>query len=269
MKYINSGDFIYKEFPTVVTVGNFDGLHKGHRALIDKLKEIKTATGGKSLICSFSPRPIEVLRNIKPGYILTPAERAEAAAILGVDILVEYPFSLEISRMSGEEFIKTILTEQFNCKYMVVGTGFAFGKNREWNVEKISELCSKLGIGFTALPHKLTGEEKISSTAIREYLKNGEITKANELLGYDYYMTGTIGSIGENGAIRIEVDEWKILPKNGMYISEIRLENGAVCSSRTSAVERAAKGQPGFVETYVNGAEGLPLGQKVKVVIKG
>lgn len=227
LDYTNSRDFIYKDSPTIVTIGNFDGFHKGHRILIEWLNETKLHIGAKSLVFSFRPRPVEVFNNTRIKSILSTAERVEIANSLGVDILMEYPFSLEFSRMSGEEFIKNVLIEQLGCKWIVVGEGFAFGKDRAWYAAKISEICAKLGIEFIALPHKLMDNKKISSTNIREYLKSGEIKKANMLLGYDYYVLGELRKISEKKTmLTIAVDEQKLLPESGRYISEISLKNG-------------------------------------------
>jgi len=223
--YINSSDFVYKDSPTVVTIGNFDGFHKGHKILINKLNEIKLDTAAKSLIFSFRPRPVEVFKNMRIKSILSAAEKVEVASSLGIDIFVEYPFSVEFSKMSGEEFVGNILIERLNCKHIIVGSGFAFGKDRAWDAAKISDICKEQGIAFTALPHELAGEEKISSTTIRKYLENGEIARVNELLGYDYYALGEIRELrDEEPLIAVAVDDWKLLPKIGKYMVEISLK---------------------------------------------
>ncbi|MCL2565543.1 MAG: hypothetical protein FWE24_07030 [Defluviitaleaceae bacterium] len=233
MLYVKRSDFIYKNASTVVTVGNFDGFHRGHRALIEKINKIKLCRGLKSVAFSFNPRPKDVFKGTTSKSILSLEERVEVAKNLDIDLLVEYPFSLEFSRMSGEDFIKNILIGQFSAKELAVGAGFAFGKDRVWNAEKIQEISPDLGIEVIILPHELSNNEKISSTTIREYLKNGEINKANELLGYDYFLKGTVSDIVEKNFI-IKADDKKILPKNGEYITETRLEDGKTYQSITN-----------------------------------
>ena len=259
--YVNSKDFTYKDKPTVVTIGNFDGFHRGHRVLIEKVNNIKLGRGLKSVAFSFNPRPGDVFRGIPSKSILSFDERVEAAKSLGIDILVEYPFSLEFSQMSGDDFIKDVLIGQYNCNELVIGSGFAFGKDRAWNATEIQEISSDLRVGVTVLSHEMSDNEKISSTNIREHLKNGEIMKANELLGYEYFLKGAAEkATGKN--LVILPGEWKILPKSGEYITETRLQNGKAYQSITNIDSN------GCIQNQIIGLNGFLCGEIVTIVFK-
>lgn len=260
MLYINSSDFVYKDSATVVTIGNFDGFHRGHRVLIKKINKLKWGIGAKSLAFSFNPRPKDVFNNIPSKSILSLEERIGLAKSIDIDIFVEYPFSLEFSRMSGEDFIKNIIIGQFNCKQIVVGASFTFGKDRAWDTAKIQEIGHDLKVPVEILPHKLLNDEKISSTAIREHLRNGEITKANELLGYDYFLIGIMNKTPEK-SFAIQGGEGKILPKNGIYITETRLADGTVYPSITNIYNDTC------VQTQISGFSGGFFGEETVTTV--
>jgi len=277
LEYINSDCLSAKVSgnSTVVAIGNFDGFHKGHRVLIKELNRVKHEKAAKSLIFSFNPRPVDVFRNTESKFILSLGERMEMAKSLGIDIMAEYPFTLEFSYMSGEDFIEKVLMEKLDCKHIVVGADFAFGKDRMWDAPKITSICENLGIGATIVSHELSENKKISSSTIRELLKNGEIPAANELLGYDYHVTGIVGHGDKRGhdlgfpTMNIEPATEKILPKNGVYITETHLQNGACYPSITNVGNNLTFGHVATrVETHIYGFSGLIYGEEAKVVFK-
>jgi len=275
LEYINSPSFSCEGLKSAIAIGNFDGFHRGHQILIEKLNSIKKDEGLKSLVFSFNPRPYEVFNNIAGKSILSLAERIEVVSGLGVDILVEYPFSLEFSYMSGEDFIENVLVKQFGCRHLVIGEDFAFGKDRKWNAKKILEICTNFGIETTILPHELTESEKISSSSIRELLKSGEITRANGLLNYDYFVSGEVKHGDKRGrdlgfpTMNIEADSAKIFPPNGVYITETHLWDGSRYPSITNIGNNITFGYVATrVETHIHGFRDHIYGQKVKVAFK-
>ena len=275
LEYINNPSYINVELSTAIAIGNFDGFHKGHQALIEKLSKTKSDKGVKSLVFSFNPRPYEVFNNVKGKSILSLPERMEVAEGFGIDILVEYPFSLEFSYMSGEDFIKNVLVRQFGCKHIVIGEDFAFGKNRMWNAARIAEIGAELGISVTIISHKLTDSKKISSSTIRDLLKNGDIKLVNDLLGYDYFINGVVEHGDKRGhdlgfpTMNIEPDTVKILPPNGVYITETRLQDGSRYPSITNIGNNITFGYVATrVETHIYGFSGSIYSEEVKVVFK-
>jgi len=272
---MNNDSYRGVDVPTVIAIGNFDGFHRGHRALIENLNKIKLDEGAKSLVFSFNPRPYEVFNNISGKSILSFSERMELVDSLEVDILLEYPFSLKFSFMSGEDFIKNILIDQFGCRHIVIGTDFAFGKDRMWNAKKISEIGADLGVDVTVLSHELADNEKISSSAIRELIKNGEIAAANKLLGYDYFLNGQVSHGDKRGhglgfpTMNIEPDTAKILPPNGVYITEACLQDGSRYPSITNIGNNITFGHVSTrTETHIYGFSGSIYGQEAKVIFK-
>jgi len=275
LEYINNPSYINDDLSTAIAIGNFDGFHKGHQALIKKLNEIKSDKGIKSLVFSFNPRPYEVFNNVKGKSILSLPERMELGESLGIDTLVEYPFSLEFSYMSGEDFIKNVLIEQFGCKHIIIGEDFAFGKNRMWDAARISEIGAELGISVTIAPHELNECKKISSSIIRKLLENGEIKEVNELLGYDYFVNGTVGHGDKRGhglgfpTMNIEPGTLKILPPNGVYITETHLQDGSHYPSITNIGNNITFGYVATrVETHIYGFSGCIYEESAKVVFK-
>ena len=275
MEYINNPSYINANLSAAIAIGNFDGFHKGHQALIGTLNKIKADKGLKSLVFSFNPRPYEVFNNIKGKSIFSLPERMEIAERFGVDILVEYPFSLEFSYMSGEDFIKNVLIEQFGCKHIVIGKDFAFGKNRMWNAVRIAEIGAELGVSVTIVSHELCACKKISSSTIRDLLKNGDIKAVNELLGYDYFVSGVVGHGDKRGhdlgfpTMNIESDTLKILPPNGVYITETHLQDGSRYPSITNVGNNITFGYVATrVETHIHGFDRSIYGEEVKVVFK-
>ena len=275
MEYIKDANYAGVGLKSAIAIGNFDGYHRGHQALIDKLNSIKKEEGLKSLVFSFNPRPYEVFNNIEGKSILSLAERMEVASRMGVNILVEYPFSLEFSYMSGEDFIENVLIGQFGCEDIVIGEDFAFGKNRMWNAARIAEIGAELGIGVTIVSHEFENSEKISSSTIRELLRCGDVSRANELLGYDYFVSAQVKHGDKRGrdlgfpTMNIEVDSAKILPPNGVYITETYLQDGSRYPSITNIGNNITFGYVATrVETHIYNFSGQIYGQEAKVTFK-
>ena len=275
LKYINNDSYIYQDSDSIIAIGNFDGFHIGHRALIESMNKIKLDKSAKSLVFSFCPRPTDVFRNITSKSIFSLNERIEIAERLGVDILVEYPFSLEFSYMSGEDFIKNILAKQFRCKHIVIGADFVFGKDRMWDAKWLSEVGEKFEIGVTVLSHECVGNEKISSSVIRAHLEKGEVGAANKLLGHEYFLSGIIKHGNKRGrdlgfpTMNIEPGADKILPKNGVYITKTHLQDGSSYPSITNIGNNITfEYVTTRAETYIHGFNGSIYEQEAKVVFK-
>jgi len=275
LEYIKDPNYAGVWLESAIAIGNFDGFHRGHQILIDKLNSIKREEGLKSLVFSFNPRPYEVFNDIAGKSILSLSERKEVAAQIGVDILVEYPFSLEFSYMSGEDFVEKVLIGQFGCRHIVIGEDFAFGKNRMWNAARITEIGAQFGISVTIVPHEHENNGKISSSTIRELLKNSDVSRANELLGYDYFVSGQVRHGDKRGrdlgfpTMNIVADESKILPPNGVYVTETQLPDGSRYPSITNIGNNITFGYVATrVETHIYDFSGQIYGQEVKVMFK-
>jgi len=272
--YINDCETDYSECKTVVTIGNFDGFHKGHKKLIETVNNIKTDTDLKSLVLSFYPRPVSVLRGIDVSSIFVNEERTEMAESLGVDILVDYPFTKDFAALSGAEFIG-ILKNKFSCRQIVVGEDFAFGKNRMWNAESLLKIAQEAGITVTIKGHEYIEDHKISSTDIRNCLKSGDIEKANHLMGHDFFLRSIVNpkimKIHDSNfsTVIIVPPKDKLLPKPGAYIVEAVFEDGETYLGWACVGNNAILNYPEvIVETYIQNFDEDIKNKTVKIKFK-
>ncbi|MDR1757234.1 MAG: bifunctional riboflavin kinase/FAD synthetase [Culturomica sp.] len=210
----------------VVTIGSFDGVHRGHVQVIRSLNAFAAETGGESAILSFDPHPREVLYPLekRPGILTTLPEKAALLTGYGVDHLVLLHFTRELADMNYADFIRRILVDKIGLKGWVVGYDHRFGKNREGNFDAVQELAGRYDFSIRREDACTAGDVQISSTKIRTALERGEISLANEMLGYDYPLSGTVvhgdqlgRRIGFPTANLQTDDERKQLPALGVY----------------------------------------------------
>ena len=180
MKYITGTLDFQLNSRSVITLGKFDGLHRGHMKLIKRTLDLRSE-GNEAVVFAFD---IETL--------LTNEERKDILEEIGIDCLVECPFVSKIMNMTPEEFVKEVLVGQLKALHIVVGTDFRFGYKRMGDMQMLKELGEKYGFTVEVLEKVYDGKREISSTYIREEIEKGNIEKANELLGYPYFVTGEI-----------------------------------------------------------------------------
>lgn len=215
MRYIKGTLNFQAEQNCVVTLGKFDGIHRGHRALIDRVLayEEKPAT---RTVFTF---------DIAPVMLLSKKERRKMLKELGIDFIIECPFVPEIITMEPEAFVKQILVEQLKVVHIVVGADYRFGYHRAGNAQLLEELGKKYGFTVEIVDKVMDGNREISSTYIREELEKGNIEKVNELLGYEFFITGEIvhgRQVGRTIGIpttNLIPPKGKLLPPNGVYVT--------------------------------------------------
>jgi riboflavin kinase/FMN adenylyltransferase len=167
----------------VVTVGSFDGVHRGHRFLLDLLRRRARELDGESVVVTFDEHPRRVLGSDEGLLVLTPlAEKAALLEAAGVDSLVVLPFTAGVAGLSAEEFVRDFLVGRLGVCELVVGYNHRLGHDRKGDVEVLEFLGEKYGFGIFRAP-RLDGEEKISSTTIREALSRGDRLSAERMLG--------------------------------------------------------------------------------------
>ena len=221
MRIIQGTTDIRFDFPTAVTLGKFDGLHRGHQKLIHALKEA-SGLRQKTVVFTFDISPTAFLdRKISP-VLTTRAEKRRLMEAMGVDILIEYPFTEAISNMSAEEFVREVLVDRIGMKVLVVGPDCGFGYQRSGNVELLKKLSRELEYQLFVVEKEITRKDNrvISSSRIKEELQKGDIEEANRLLGYLYSVNGhKIEREGEIVSARINKTEtgWVIDQGEGEY----------------------------------------------------
>ena len=170
-----------------LALGFFDGVHRGHQEVILSAKNI---TNSKSAVVTFKKHPLEIL-GYKCEYITSTSKRAKLIEQLGIDYLFELEFTLDIAKMSGEDYINH-LVNYFKPAHITTGFNHTFGRNKSAGVQTLEEFQNKYNYKYTQIPPQRLDNEVISSTKIREYLSKGDIKMANAMLGYNFQLSGTV-----------------------------------------------------------------------------
>lgn len=236
MKLIEDLDLIKKPFDkAVITLGNFDGVHKGHRALlnatIDKARDIK----GTSVAVTFEPHPIKVLGNGTPPPLITIYEqKVELIAKSGIDVLLSIPFTREFANMPPSDFIENLLVGKLGMAAIVVGKDYSFGKKRQGNIDMLREYAVKLGFEVIIPPWATTPEHegRISSTRIRDMISQGDVKNVTSLLGRHYQIRGKVVSGRDRGGkllgfptANINLRD-ELSPQTGVYAVTVECSHG-------------------------------------------
>jgi riboflavin kinase/FMN adenylyltransferase len=212
----------------VVTVGNFDGLHLGHRAITDTVVERARSIGGTAVVYTFEPHPRRVLSpHDGPKLLTTLEQKTELIAASGIDVLIVEPFDTEFSWTTAEDFVRIILHERIQPAEVYVGYDFRFGRDRAGSMRMLTELGPRLGFAVTIIPEVTVDEGDVNSTRIRTLLSESRVGEASGMLGRPYSIRGdivegdrrgrTIGFPTANVA-----PENEILPQPGVYAGRMR-----------------------------------------------
>lgn len=269
MKYIKDTlDFHITE-PSVITLGKFDGLHCGHRYLMEEMQKGRE-TGLKSVVFTFDMPPRALLG--KPCRVLsTNEEKVSIFEEAGVDYLIECPFTDELRMMPPYDFLK-MLTDQICVKKIVAGTDFCFGYKRGGTYRELQQYAGEFGYEAVIVKKMQYQGADISSTRIREHIERGEMEEANRLLGYDYFVKAKVESgnrigrtIGFPTANQLPPPQ-KLLPPNGVYAVQVlcegRLYNGI---SNIGNKPTVGGGYPVGIETNLFDFDGDLYGRELKV----
>jgi riboflavin kinase/FMN adenylyltransferase len=177
----------------VLTIGNFDGVHLGHQALFHQVMEKAQSIGGTSVVVTFEPHPIRVINSNKHFPLITLYEqKIELIEKTGVDVLICVPFTLEFAGIPARTFVQEILHERIGTKALIVGQDYSFGKNREGNVSLLQEMGEVLGFEVIVSGWIQLEQGRISSTKIRNLVREGGVEEAEKLLGRHYQIRGTV-----------------------------------------------------------------------------
>ncbi|MCL2415447.1 MAG: hypothetical protein FWD01_01415 [Defluviitaleaceae bacterium] len=204
---IYSGKNIRNDIPCAITIGKFDGLHLGHRALIDFMQK---STNLPKALLTFSPHPASILAGENIKAILSPHEKIQILEKLGIDIYIEYPFTKKFAELSPEEFLIDIIINQLSGQLLIVGENYKFGKNRLGNIQLAKKICAEYGAEVITFQHLQKDGQKISSNKIRKMIEINRIHLANALLGEPYFIMGKAERFGNVFVLRLPKD--KLLP---------------------------------------------------------
>ncbi|MDX2099537.1 MAG: bifunctional riboflavin kinase/FAD synthetase [Leptolyngbyaceae cyanobacterium bins.59] len=219
--------------PTAVALGNFDGVHRGHRRVIEPVLA-QSHSGPESLkvtVVTFDPHPREFFTGQTRPLITPLPEKVLQLKRLGIEQLVLLPFNQELSDLSPREFVEQVLLEQLQARHISVGSDFCFGYQRSGTAADLQKLAGEFGIQVTIVPLQLIQGERISSSAIREALDQGDLKRVNRLLGRPYSLTGEVVKGQQLGrtlgfpTANLKVSEEKLVPRSGVYCVRVSVSD--------------------------------------------
>ncbi|OJX51132.1 MAG: riboflavin biosynthesis protein RibF [Flavobacterium sp. 38-13] len=258
---------------TVATLGTFDGVHLGHKKIIERLTQEAEKSNTESLVLTFFPHPRMVLQGNSVIQLLnTIQEKAELLESIGLQNLIIHPFDESFSQLSAEEFVKTILVDQFQIKKIIIGHDHRFGKNRSADINDLIAYGKIYDFEVEQISAEEIDEVSISSTKIRKALLSGDIQLANEYLGYNYFITGTVvkgrqlgRTIGFPTAnLKIE-EEYKLIPLNGVYIVKSHWNGKEVFGMMNIGTNPTVDGKERTIETNFLDLEEDLYGKEMRI----
>lgn len=243
--------------PVALTLGSFDGVHIGHQALVRHVVGVARARGWASVVVTFWPHPVKVLRPEVPLRLLcTLEERTRRLLDCGADYVVVWPFTLELSRLPGRAFLELLRTT-LDLRYIAVGPTFHMGHHRDTDAGRLRELGQELGFTVEIIPPLEVAGDRVSSTRIREVLAQGDVRLAAQLLGRPYTLSGTVVHGDHRGRLlgvptaNLRMPEKLVVPKNGIYATlvEVLDDQGNVLAGPYPAATNVGD-NPTFANQY-------------------
>ncbi|WP_144283761.1 bifunctional riboflavin kinase/FAD synthetase [Chryseobacterium echinoideorum] len=267
----NFSDYSSKK-PLALSLGMFDGVHLGHKCIMDELKKAGSENNLDTAVLTFWPHPRFVFNPNEDLKLLnTLAEKTVLIENYGISRLFVKEFDEEFRNLTGEEFVRQILVEKLNVKYLIIGYDHSFGKNKSGNFELLQKLSKELNFEVEQMEAINIHENNISSTKIRKALQEGNIKEANEMLGYHYSLSGRVihgrkigRTIGYPTA-NIETENIKLLPQKGAYIVEVFLKNESYKGMLSIGTNPTVNGEKLTVEVYILNFNGDIYGENITV----
>ncbi|CAK7001781.1 MAG: Bifunctional riboflavin kinase/FMN adenylyltransferase [Desulfovibrio sp.] len=263
------------DVPHAVTIGNFDGVHIGHRELIRITGEKAAVFGTRSVLVTFDPHPVHVVRGVGSPGIITPLSRKlELLEEAGLDAVLVLPFTKAVAAMSAGEFVESVLVRALNVKELVIGFNFALGKNRSGNLTTLTALGEEHEFMVTQVQPVIVGRETVSSTLIREHISSGDMEKATLLLGRMHTVDGTVVPGEARGrtlgypTANIEFPEM-LLPPLGAYATWVQVFSDGAAEPRMSMTSVGTNptfgGEKVTLESHLLDFSGDLYGKKVRL----
>lgn len=249
---------IEQKFPTAVTIGNFDGLHLGHRALIKLTKQFAQEEGLRSVVFTFAPHPMLVFQKKDDfALIMDPAEKKFTMGQMGIDAYIEYPFDADFAAMSAEDFAIKLIFEKLKCRVLIVGENYHFGSNRSGNYEMLQRMGEERGVKVIAVPSVMFEEERVSSSRIRKCLIGKDLETANRMLTEPYFILGTVAQGKKLGrtigfpTVNIIAHPLKLFPPNGVYATKTLYRGKYYYGVTNIGINPTVNGTQKIVETFL------------------
>lgn len=254
-----------------LSIGNFDGVHRGHQSILARLRERADQAGVPAVVMTFDPHPITLLNpQFAPPRLTTSAAKAALMAAAGVDVVVEYPTDAALLNLTAAEFFEQVVLKEFEARGLVEGPNFFFGKGREGTVERLAGFCEQAGRSLDVVGVLESGGETVSSSAIRGELKEGNVPQAARLLGRYYRLEGVVASgAGRGRTLGFPTanlqDVQTLIPGEGVYAcwatwGEERFQAAVHVGGNPTFAEQAPK-----IEVHLLSFEGDLYGEALQV----
>ena len=260
---------------TILTLGTFDGVHIGHKKILKKVIQGTANEKYESLVLTFFPHPRMVLQEDSGLQLLnTIDEKIDLLAEIGLENLVIHPFDETFSRLTAEDFVKTILVDRFHIQKIIIGHDHRFGRNRTADIDDLIAFGKKYNFEVEQISVQEINEISVSSTKIRNALLEGNMTLANDYLGYAYFLTGTVVKGKQLGrtinfpTANLNIKEnYKLIPQNGVYIVESTINQKTVFGMMNIGFNPTVKGQNQSIEIHYFDFDADLYEQKIRVSI--
>lgn len=264
------------EFPPslrggALTIGNFDGVHRGHEVIINQLKKFAATTSGAAIVLTFDPHPVRILRpNQTPPPLTWTNRKADLLAELGVDVVVAYPTDRALLELSYQQFFDQIIVDAIGAKAMVEGPNFFFGHGREGTTEHLRQLCQSKAIELKIVDPMMVDEAYISSSRIRDWIREGEVDRASRMLTRPYRIRGMVthgaargAKIGFPTANLDAIDT--LIPAMGVYAGRTYVQGRSHWSAIHIGPSPTFGDEHLKVESHLLDFEGAIYGQAIEV----
>ncbi|MGM8361046.1 bifunctional riboflavin kinase/FAD synthetase [Flavobacterium sp. ARAG 55.4] len=260
---------------TILTLGTFDGVHIGHKKILEKVIQNTRDDKYESLVLTFFPHPRMILQERSEIKLLnTMSEKIVLLEQLGIQNLVIHPFDEIFSRLTAEDFVRTVLVEQFKIHKIIIGYDHRFGRNRTADINNLIEFGEKYNFEVEQISAQEINAISVSSTKIRNAIQQGEMVLANKYLGYQYFLTGTVCKGKQLGrtigfpTANLEIEEdYKLIPSRGVYIISSEINNQTVYGMMNIGVNPTVGEEQLSVEIHYLNFEGNLYDQKITVAI--
>jgi len=258
--------------PSAVTLGVFDGVHLGHRHLIEGLKARAGARGLASGIVTLHPSPVQVLRpQIRVAYITSLEERVELLRATGVDFVAPLTFTSEVAELSAYDFV-AMLHGALDMRYLLMGPDNAFGRGREGTPARVAEIAEELGFELEVLDEPLDADGgRVSATAIRRAIGAGEMEQAAALLGRPVSLRGPVVRGAERGrtigfpTANMAITPDRVLPAFGVYVTRAHVAGGTYMGATNVGIKPTFDAERPSIETYLLDFEGDLYGRELRI----
>ncbi len=273
LKLFHSINDFHSTKKTILTLGTFDGVHIGHKKILERINQNTENGKYESLVLTFFPHPRMVLQEKSEIKLLnTISEKSKLLEETGIENLVIHPFNESFSRLTAEEFVHSILVDQFHIQKIIIGHDHRFGRNRTANIDDLIAFGAEYGFEVEQISAQEIQDVSVSSTKIRKALNEGNMDLANDYLGYAYFLSGevvkgkqlgrTIGFPTAN--IQIEED-YKLIPKNGVYAVKAIIDQKEVFGMMNIGFNPTVNGEKQTIEVNLFDFDADIYGEKIEV----